>query len=273
MPIISLSSLSYTNGLAIAQEACSQLGYRYIGPELYVEASEQSGIPPEVLERGLTEPVRPLGFALTMRKTSAAHVQAVLAAHCLKDDLLYQCPFGAHMIKGVSHLLKVRINTRLEDRVELKAQRDGSSPEVSRAAIEREDKTRRDLAQKLFGVDDDGEDVYDLVLDTSRIDMAEAVESITTAARNTRYSPVTYSVRHLEDQELGYRVRAALVDLDPDVDVQVASGDIRIRLKPRGWTKKKTLSLARERAAQMQGVERVTVEPVKDLIDRAADLG
>jgi len=271
MPIISLSSLSYTNDVAIAQETCSRLKYRFVGPELYREASERSGTPVEILERALTEPIRSLGFAFTMRQECLAHVQAAVSAHALKDDVLYQCPFGAHMIQGVSHLLKVRLCARIEDRVALRSQREGCSPDASNTAIAKEDKGRLELANKLFGVDDDSKDIYDLVLDLSRLDMGEAAEAIVDAARNSRYSPTTYSVRRMEDQELGHRIRAVLVDLDPHVGVQVASRKVRIRIRARGWAKKKTIATADERARR-QGVESVTIETVRDLMDRPSYL-
>jgi len=271
MPIISLSSQSYTNDMAIAQEACSRLKYQFVGPELYREASERSGTPVAILERALTEPIRPLGFAFTMRQECVAHVQAAVSAHGLQDNVLFQCPFGAHMIQGVSHLLKVRLCARIEDRVALKSQREGCSLKASHTAIAKEDKGRLELASKLFGADEDSEDVYDLVLDSSRLDMGEAVEAIVDAARNSRYSPTTYSVRRMEDQELGHRIRAVLVDLDPNVVVQVESRNARVRIKAHGWSKKKTMSTARERT-KSQGVEKVTIEAARDLMDRAADL-
>jgi hypothetical protein len=122
----------------------------------------------------------------------------------------------------------------------------------------------------LFDADDDNDDVYDVSINTSRIDVNTAVELIVERAKQDRLKPTTYSVACLEEQALAHRVRAALVDLDPGVEVAVHSETVSVRIRAQGLRAKKKISLARQRAAGIEGVGNLKIEQVKDPLARFA---
>ncbi len=269
MSIISISRLSYTSGEAIAHNVSSRLEYNCIDLEVFRDASERSGIPQVKLEKALKEtPSLLFGMSLATRKRYVMHIQAALSAHFLEDNVVYHGPFGTHLIEGVSHFLKVRIYAQLEDRITLKVKRDGCSYDEAKRVILRDDRQRLELADILFKADDDNNDPFDLLINTSRMDINTAVEVIAETVKQSRYKPMTYSVRCMEAQELSHRVKSSLVDLDPDIDVQVDSGNVRVRIKAQGWTKKKRISIVRERVSKIEGVKSVEIEAVADIFDR-----
>jgi hypothetical protein len=185
----------------------------------------------------------------------------------MSDDVLYDGPLGAHMVQAVPHLLKVRAHASPEHRIAAKVNRENRSPKEAEKLLRREDKRRLALARRLFGADDDNRDLFDLWVETSTAQVATAASAIAGAASQTRYKSTTYSIRCLEEQELSSRVRAALVEFDPDVGVRVHRGEVEIRTRVRGWARRKRVALIERRAAEVAGVQNVKIRAVQDLID------
>jgi cytidylate kinase len=244
-----------------------QLGYECVEQEVFQQAAVESGIEEAKLWRAFREPPSFFGPSIAARKRSVVHVAAALAKHMLKDNVVYHGPFGHILIPGISHVLKVRIFAQREDRVATKVKREGT---VSAGAVEkallREDKQRRALAKLVFNVDDDDANLFDLVINTSQVDVETATDIIAGTVKLKRYQPMTYSVRCMGNLELSLRTKASLIDLDPDLDVEADNGNIRIRTRARG----KKLAAMRQQAAAFQGVKSVEVESVEDSFGRIA---
>jgi hypothetical protein len=198
-------------------------------------------------------------------------VSAVLAKKLLDDNVVYHGPFGQVLVTGVSHVLKVRIVAQLEDRVANKVKREGglSAAEAERAIL-REDRERLQLAKQVFNLDDDDAALFDLVINTSQVDVDTASDIITGTVKLKRYQPMTYSVRCMENFELSARARAHLIDLDPNVLVEADNGKVRIRTRGGGWSTRKKVSEIRQRTANLEGVKSVDVEAVEDTLGRNA---
>jgi hypothetical protein len=200
------------------------------------------------------------------RKRSIAHVSAALAKHLLKDNVVYLGPFGHVLVPGVSHVLKVRIFAQWEDRVATKVNRETNlSVTDAEKTILREDKQRSKLAKQVFGVDDEDTDLFDLVINTSQVDTDKATEIIVNTVKLNRYQPMTYSIRCMERLELALRTCAALVGVDPGVEIQVENGHVRIRTRVRSEGKQRAM---REKAAELEGVADVGMEVLGDSLSR-----
>ena len=270
MPCITISRISYTSGRAIAHNAASDLGYDLIDREIFQDASAVSGIPEATLFSAFEEPPSFFGMSRATRKRSIAHVSAALAKRMLKDNVVYHGPFGHVLIPGVSHVLKVRIFAQREDRVANRVKREaGVTAGEAEKTLLKEDRQRASLAKQVFGVDDEDTNLFDLLVNTSQVDVDTAVEIITNTVKLSRYQPMTYSIRCMENLELSLRARAGLVELDPDVEVEVDNGNVRVRSRVRGVVGKKKLSEMRQRVAALEGVKAVEIETVEDTFGRA----
>ncbi len=269
MPCITISRLSYTSGRAIAHNLATHLGYESVEQDVFQDAAAQSGVPEAKLVRALRDPPSFFGISNVARKRAIAYVAAALAKRMLSDNLVYHGPFGHILIPGVSHVLKVRIFAQREDRVAAKAKREGvaSAGEVEKALL-REDKQRVALSRLVFNVDDDDANLFDLVINTSQVDAGTAVEIIASTVKLKRYQPMTYSVRCMENLELSLRIRAGLIDHDPDLVVEADNGNVRIKTRAGGGSKK--LAEMRQQAATLEGVKSLEVEAVDDSFGRIA---
>lgn len=267
MPIVMISSPSYTSAETIAREAASALGYEHAADEVYEEASRRSGIPVEKLRKALLGGSSLLGMSLPARKRCFAHVQAAIAARLVKDNVLFHGPFGHLLVVGVSHVLTVRVLAPMQERVALKMKSEGCSRKEAEKSISREDKARLSIAEEVFGVNDDDIEQFDLVVDTAQADVASAVGIIVETAKQERYRAMTYSLQRMEDIELSCRVRAALIGLDADVRVEAKKGDVRIRTKSSGRSNEKRMREIRRIVGEQDGVANVEIEAVTDLVD------
>jgi cytidylate kinase len=272
MAIVSISRFSHTSSEAVARGVATRLGGEFVSEEVFDEAAARSDLPLEKLKKALHDAPSLLGMSLPLRRRCIAHVQAALAARFLNDNTVYLGDFGHLLVQGVSHLLKVRITAALDDRVALMAKRDECDAKAAEKAIRREDKRRRNLAQHIFGTDDDDDEPFDLVINTSQVNVETAVDIIVDTAGHKRYQPMTYSITCMQNVELGHRARAALVDLDPGVDVHAENGKLRVRIRDAG--KKQRLEDVRARVLGLDGAESVEVVAVKDTLDdRAGRMG
>ncbi len=271
MSSITISRLSCTSGRAIAHNVATALGYELLDQEVFQSASSTSGIPEAKLVRAFQEAPTFFGMSVSTRKRLIPHVSAQLAARLLKDDVVYHGPFGHVLVTGVSHVLKVRIFAQLEDRVAIKVKREGGlSAAEAEKALRHEDRQRVELAKQVFNLNEEDAALFDLVINTSQVDVDTAVDIITGAVKLKRYQPMTYSVRCMENLELSLRARAHLIDLDPDVVVETDNGNVRIRTRSGGWSSRKKSSEMRERTANLDGVKSVDVEVVEDTLGRMA---
>ena len=268
MSIITISRPPCTSGEAVAREVSSRLQYKCVDREVFRDAAERSGMPQAKLESAFTKGPAFLGMSRATRAVCVAHVRAALARCFLHDDVVYYGPFGAHLVQDVSHLLSVRIEANLEDRIALKMKRDSCSRDDAERALLSQDRQRRAVAAALFSAGDDEEGLFDLVINTSTTSVEVAAGLIEETVRQSRFKPTTYSVGRLEAQELASRVKAALIDLDPDVEVRANAGIVEVRMKARGLMRKRRIRTAHERAAQIEGVREAKVQVVEDQFDR-----
>ena len=106
--------------------------------------------------------------------------------------------------------------------------------------------------------------------DGSGID--EIVKRISATIRDKRYQPMTYSLQCMKNKELTCRVRALLIDVDPDIRVRVENGAVFVDTKASGRSKSKSVALIRERVEGLPDVGQVEVRVADGLFERSAGL-
>jgi cytidylate kinase len=250
----------------VAGKVAASLNYEIIDEEVFDDASAVSGIPKDKLLTAFREAPSFFGMSAAIRKRSIAHVSAALAKRFLKDNVVYHGPFGHVLVPSISHVLKVRIIAQRKDRIAAKIEREPNLSETdAEKALLREDKQHVSLAKQVFDVDEDESELFDLVINTSEVDVDAATETILDTAKLKRYQPMTYSIQCIENLELSLRARALLVTDDPDVDVQVENGALRIRTRVRAEGKHRTM---REKAQKLKDVKNVEVDVLGDSLSR-----
>ncbi len=259
MSVVIISSEAYCHGEEIAKKAARLLGYACIGREVLAMASQRFGIPEGKLQEALWDSPSFLSKFSNTRMRHLAYFQAALTAILKKGHVVYHGKVGHMFVSGVSHVVKVRLTADMEDRIAERCAEEKISEKRALELFEKEAANRRKWFQSVFGVNGEDEKQFDLIINVSEVGPDRAATIICETARDVKFSPVTYSIKAMQDQELASRVRAALIDTYPDVKVSARDGDVSISAKTLRREKKEKILSLREQIQGMEGVSYVQV--------------
>ncbi len=262
MPIITISRGSYSKGREIAERVAERLEYRCISRNwVQKETARRYRVPEVHLIRAIHDAPSLLERLGYKREKYLACVQSVILRAFQGDSAVYHGLAGHFFVTGVSHVLKVRILADMEDRVRWEMEREGSSEKDARRLLEKDDEERRKWSKHLYGIDTWDPQSYDLVVHINKISVEDAVSLICQTSALATFQATEESRKHMDDLVLAAEVRAALVDIKPDVEVTSDGGDVVVRTKA---------SLTEE-AALVDDIKRAakTVAGVKEVAVRA----
>jgi len=260
MAIITISRGSYSKGKEVAEKVAERLGYDCIAREVFFEASEQFNIPEIKLVRALHDAPSVLERFTYGKERYLSFLETTLLDHLKKDDVVYHGLAGHYFLKGVSHVVKVRILSDIEDRVRLEMDREKISKEEARYVLRKDDDERRHWGLRLFGVDTWDASLYDLVIHIRKITVEDAVDIICHAAGLEHFRTTPESQRALDDLALAARVKAGLIDKCPNVSVKAADGAVYVATQAGPSVAESLAYELRALAEQIPGVREVTID-------------
>ena len=164
MSIITISRGSYTRGKEVAEKVAKKLGYECIAREAIVEASQEFNIPEVKLIRALHDAPSILDKFSYGKDKFVAYYQLCFLEHMLRDNIVYHGLAGQFLLKGISHVLKVRILSDMADRVKLEMERENILEKEAFRILKNDDEERSKWSRHLYGIDTDDTSLYDLFL-------------------------------------------------------------------------------------------------------------
>ncbi len=153
MAIITISRGSYSKGKNVAEKVAQRLGYGCVSREVLVEASEHFNIPEIKLVRALHDAPSVLERFTYGKERYLTFFESAFLQRVQKDNVVYHGLAGHFYLKGVKHVLKVRILADLEDRIRLEMEREKISRDEALYVLKKDDHERRQWSLKLFGMD------------------------------------------------------------------------------------------------------------------------
>ena len=271
MPVIIISSDSYQTGREIAESAARVLEYDTIGREILGKAADRYKLLEAKLTKALDETPSFLGMSSKLRSRYLAYIQEATLSELLRGNVVCQ-GLAAHLyVLGVCHVLRVRILSDAEKRVNQLVSQHGISPDKARRLLERGKQASRRWSLDAFRLDETDPSQYDLVISLSQIDRDEAVKIMKETVAYSRFKPMTYSVQCMEDLVLASRVRAMLLERFPGAKVRADRGTLIIETVALKREKVKKAKAIKELAGKIPGVEYVEVRVNEDIIRRAAE--
>ncbi|MEW6671096.1 MAG: cytidylate kinase family protein [Thermodesulfobacteriota bacterium] len=228
MSIVTISRGSYSRGKEVAEKVAKRLGYACIARDILVEASKDFNIPEIKLVRAIHDAPSILDRFGYRKEKYVAYIQKALLQQFQKDRVVYHGLAGHFFLKGVSHVLKVRILAEMEDRVKLEKERHGISEKEARRMLELDDEERRRWSLHLYGIDTGDPRLYDLVIHIKKISVDDAAEIICNTVGLKDFQTTPESQKGMDDLVLSAEVKALLVDLKPDIEVAAKDGIVHI---------------------------------------------
>jgi cytidylate kinase len=223
MGIVAISQTYGSLGDQIAQQLARALDYRFADREIILRAAAEFGEGLRELEH-VTEGRPTFWERLSgTRQRYLASIEAVLFELATGDDVVLAGRGAPFSLQPVPHALRVRISAPRR----LRAQRLGLGLEEGLDAIRQSDGERAARVQFLYQVDWNEVPLYDLVLNTERLDVPAAVRLIREALAAERFRATPESRAVVRDLGLAARARATLFQnpRSRELDVTVACQD------------------------------------------------
>jgi len=259
MAIITISRGSYFRGKEIAQKVAQKLGYACISREDLLKNSKEFNIPEIKLLHAFED-----GPSISKRFTHGreryiAYIKAALLNNLKKDNLVYH-GFAFHcFVKDIPCTLKVRITAELEDRIGYVMERDKISKRDAERFIRKVDEQRRKWSRRLYGIDPSDPSLYDLVLHIGEITVADAVNTICHVIGFKQYQTTLESKKVMSDLALAAEVKAALMDLSPNIGVSCENGIVTLETDDRSVQERKLITNMMDIDKTVRGIKGINV--------------
>ncbi|MHC1727114.1 MAG: cytidylate kinase family protein [Syntrophobacteraceae bacterium] len=261
MPIITISRGSYSKGKEVAEKVAERLNYKCVAREIFIEASREFNIPEVKLVRALHDAPSILDQFTYGKEKFIAYFQASLLKCLQRDNVVYHGLAGHFFLKGISHVLKVRIIADMEDRVRLEMAREDIQREEALSILIKDDAERRKWSMNLYGIDTADSKLYDMVLHIRKINVDDAVELICHTAGLETFNTTYESQKAMDDRVLASEVKTTLLEIKPDIQVFVRGGNVSLGASTMALKDPDMVKEIQRIARQIPGVKNVTVQP------------
>jgi cytidylate kinase len=267
MSIITISRGSYSKGKEIAEKVAQKLDYECIARDAIIESSKEFNIPEIKLIRAIHDAPSILERFKCSKEKYLAYLHVTMLEHFQKDNVVYHGLAGHFFIKNISHVLKVRIIADMEDRVKLEMEREGISKREASRLLKNDDKERRKWCKYIYGIDKWDPSLYDLVIHIKKITVNDAVDIIFHTVRLEQFKATPESQKALDNMLIAAKVKAAVVDVKPDIEVFSENGTISIKAKYTKFKDEEMIHKIEEIAKSIPGVRNVEVDLFAHLRD------
>jgi cytidylate kinase len=207
MSIVAISPTLGSQAEEIGRHLAQALGYEFADREILLTAAEQFGADPGALS-AVTKRAPTLWdrFTDTKRQYRAA-VESVLWEVAARDRVVLVGRGATWVLREVGHTLRVRITAPRHVRARRVEMAGGLLPDAMNL-VAHSDWERATWMRFLHNTDWDDPCGYDLVLNTERVDVADASQAIRVMLDQARFQPTVASLAIVRDRCVSARVEA-----------------------------------------------------------------
>jgi cytidylate kinase len=232
MAIITISHGAFTGGSELADRVAADLKYRSINREVLIEASQRYGI----TEAKFTEVLETQGHWwerwMESLRLYRITLQAAMCEVAQGGNLVYHGRAGQALFPGIPGVLKVLTIADEETRVRKAAAQRGDDQESARRYLRELDRVRSRRLRSLFNIEWQDPLLYDLVINTARLEPETATLLVAAAARRMDLQSTPEWDKAFADLTTTARVQAALITSPRTrnviLNVQADDGHVKI---------------------------------------------
>jgi len=221
-----------SGGEALAKCLSEKLGVPAVSQEILQDAAGRFGISQALLLQQLEKSKGLIPGPSPERSLFLAAIQLALAEKAARGPFVYYGHAGHLLLKGVPHVLKVRVIAPLARRAEKLAENQKVSFEEAKKRIEKMDESRIKWTRFLYNVDWRDPSLYDLVINLDAITIESTCELIVCALNQAAFKESFASRAMIENFLLASQVKAELATDDRtkglELEVTAEKGTIRI---------------------------------------------
>jgi cytidylate kinase len=210
MAIITISRGTMSGGEKLANMLCEKLGYKCISREIIIKAADDYGVEEHKLFEAINKSPSILRKLTFERERYLAFIQASLCEYAKDDNLIYHGHAGHFLLKGIQHVLKIRIIAELPDRIKAAMERNKLSEKEAEKYIDRVDKERTKWTKFLYAEDWTAPKLYDIVINSTNLSIENSIDAIVRLVKSPRFQTTPESKKAMNNLLIYSRVRAAL---------------------------------------------------------------
>lgn len=175
MSIVAISDTLGSRGDVMGRELARRLGWEFADREVIAKAAEQFGEAVGELQQ-VTEERPSLWERFTdSKRRYLLYIEASVFEMAVRDRMVIVGHGAAIMLRDIPHALRVRVSAPERERVERVRQSHGLSESAAQDAVRDSDGERASRMRYLYHVDMDDAFLYDLTINSERVDVDEGV--------------------------------------------------------------------------------------------------
>ncbi|SLM32544.1 Response regulator receiver protein [Desulfamplus magnetovallimortis] len=225
MAIITISRGSHSMGKAVAERVAEKLGYRIISRDLLLKTSDKFQVPQHTLLQAIHDAPGIFERYKHTKQIYMAYIRSALVEMVAEGEVVYHGLAGHLLLKGLDHVLKIRITANLEGRIARKVKEEGLTEQKARSIIMDDDEQRRKWTRKIYETDPWDSSLYDMVICIDKLSIENAVDFISSAALTEPFRKTEATLKKSQDLLIACNVKAALVEDFSDANVTCEYGN------------------------------------------------
>lgn len=252
--IITISRGSFSRGKEVAEKLANRLNYSCLSRDLLLAASSEFNIPEIKLTRAIHDAPSILDRIGFGKEKYISYLQTTLLRRVLTDNVVYHGLAGHFLLKGIPHVLMIRIMANMEDRIAEEIERENISEKEALHILIKDDQERRAWSQHIFNTDPWSAELYHCVFKIGKCSVDDVIEAIAKVVQQPYFRSTPESHKILEDKLLASEVKASLLTEFPRVKTTGEDGVVRIYLEVSGFRRKKAIQQV-ERILEKSGIK------------------
>lgn len=223
MSIVTISRGPYSQGKKVAESLSEELNYECISREILLEASNSFNIPEVKLVRALHDAPSIFDHFQAGKKQYLDYFKSAFYTHMLKDNIVYHGHAGHFFLQNMSHVLKVRLNAHMSDRIKEEIRRERCTEEMAMRQLKKDDLERQRWSMQMYGKDCRDSRLYDIVLYVDALSVPDIVDILAKTVRKEHFRKTEASFEELKKRSLEAGVKAMATSVSPDAEVQLVA--------------------------------------------------
>jgi cytidylate kinase len=210
MSVVAISENMGSLGVEIGHALAVSLGYQFAERDIISKAADRFGVDVARLSHAVDERPTLVDRLNTAQRRFAQYVEATVQEMAARDDIVLVGLASTIILAGMPHTLRARITAPEGRRAERVAQMQGLDPAAALNHVRESDRERGGRVWFLYHVDLENPLLYDLVINTDRLEAEAGTRLVEQALQHPRFRSTEASRLTMRDLSLAAQARAVL---------------------------------------------------------------
>jgi len=258
MSVVAISENIGSLGIEIGHALAARLGYQFAERDIISKAADRFGEDAGRLSHAVEERPTLVDRLSTAQRRFAQYVEATVQEMAAHDDIVLVGLASTIILTRAPHTLRARVTASEGRRAERVAQAQGLDPADALDGVRQSDRERAGRVWFLYHVDLENPLLYDLVINTDRLEAEEGAGLVQHALQHPRFQSTEASRLTMSDLSLATQARAMLM-ADPvtsnrSIRVECTDGVVRLGGRVEEWSVRRA---AEHALGKVQGIREI----------------